>query len=108
MKSKKIDTRLEDYLFALVDAYARRHGMKRTQVVVQAIEKFFGIEHADPIEFASGKILATPRSRAPETLILEDGPTVSTTDPSDASAGGSSTARNVIRYPKGTRRKSSN
>lgn len=100
MKTKKIDTRLEDYLFALVDAYARRHGMKRTQVVVQAIEKFFGIQHADPVEFASGKILATPRNRAPETIILQDGPGGSVLKPSTMSDGGSEIARSPVQYPK--------
>jgi len=100
VKTKKIDTRLEDYLFALVDAYASRHGMKRTQVVVKAIEKFFGIEHADPIQFASGKILSKSRSHAPETLILEDGPTGSMLKPSRMSDGGSKIAQTPIQYPK--------
>lgn len=91
MKQKKIDTRLEDYIFALVDAYAKRHGMKRTQVVVLALEKFFGLHRTDPVEFAKEKILTMPRVDMPATMKAAEAPGASIMDPSDKSAGGSET-----------------
>lgn len=98
VKEKKIDTRLEDYLFALVDAYAKRHGMKRTQVVVMALEKFFGLHRADPVEFAKEKILPMP-APTPALKFAEE-PGASMSDPSDGSAGGSETAREIRYEPK--------
>ena len=66
MKQKKIDTRLDDYLFALVDAFAKRHGLKRTQVIIRALEEFFGLEQADPKAFArtQGKTFAQSQGKA--------------------------------------------
>lgn len=95
MKNKKIDTRLDDYLFALVDAYARRHGLKRTQVVVRAIEHYFGIRHADPVEFAARKISPL------ETALLQETPS----NISELPVPGSSQARTVASCPKDTRQK---
>jgi hypothetical protein len=109
VKTKKIDTRLNDYLFALVDAYAKRHGLKRTQVIVRALEKYFGIQHADPVEFASRNILPTTAFHTPETTMMQEThepPGGSTLDPSAASAGGSETAQEPVHYQKGTGRKS--
>ena len=112
VKVKKIDTRLDDYLFALVDAYAKRHGLKRTQVIVRALEKYFGIQHADPVEFASRNILPTKGFHAPEITLMQEEPAGlhgdSMHDPSAAPDGGSKTARKSTAYPKGTKRKSSN
>ncbi len=113
VKVKKIDTRLDDYLFALVDAYAKRHSLKRTQVIVRALEKYFGIQHADPVEFASGNILPKTVLHAPISRVQlndEKNPSEplgdSIHDPSEKSAGGSKTAKTPTRYQKGTGRKS--
>ena len=112
VKSKKIDTRLDDYLFALVDAYAKRHGLKRTQVIVRALEKYFGIQHADPVEFASRNILPTTAFHAPETTMMQETSENSHGDsiirPSTMSDGGSNSVKTPTRYQSGTKRKSSN
>jgi hypothetical protein len=102
VKSKKIDTRLDDYLFALVDAYAKRHGLKRTQVIVRALEKYFGIQHADPVEFASRNILPTTAFHAPETTVMQEDPG----NICELPVPGSSPAKTQVRYKKGTGPKS--
>lgn len=106
VKQKKIDTRLDDYLFALVDAYAKRHGLKRTQVIIRSLEKFFGIEHADPAEFARHQLQSGPREKqtkdTPETILMQDAPGEICELPELGSLPAKPT-----RYQKGTGRKSS-
>ncbi len=102
VKVKKIDTRLDDYLFALVDAYAKRHGLKRTQVIVRALEKYFGIQHADPVEFASRNILPTKGFHAPDTTMMQE----ESGNISELPVPGFSPAKTPIRY-QAKRRKSS-
>jgi hypothetical protein len=113
---RKIDTRMSKRLFELVDGYAAAQGIKRSAVVVQALEQFFGMQKqtVSPTDFARTRnILPTPLFHAPVSRVhLNDEKTTvdphgaSIHDPSDKSDGGSKTAKTPIRY-QAKRRKSS-
>lgn len=83
VKQKKIDTRMDDQLFKLVDGYARAHGMTRTQVVVAAVRQFFGMTPANPVAFAQSQGKTTPQNAPVGAEILR---------PSETFGSGSSTA----------------
>lgn len=103
---RKIDTRMPKSLYDLVDGYATNQGIKRSAVVVQALEEFFGMQKkiVSPVEFArSRKILTVYPSDAPETMKAAEQPG----DICELPVPGYSPAKTPIRYPKGTRRKSS-
>lgn len=99
VKQKKIDTRMDDRLFELVDGYAKTHGMTRTQVVVAAVRQFFGITPANPVTFAhtQQRGIYTPVTCAPTqetTLMAAEEPN----NICELPDSGSSPAKTPIRY----------
>jgi hypothetical protein len=112
---RKIDTRMPKALFELVDGYAAAQGIKRSAVIVQALEQFFGMQKriVSPTEFAKDrKVLPANMFHAPEITLMQEEPAGhhgdSMHDPSAAPDGGSKTAQKSTAYPKSTRRRSSN
>jgi hypothetical protein len=102
-------------LYDLVDGYADSQGIKRSAVVVQALEQFFGMEKkiVSPSEFARTRnILPTTSFHAPETTMMQETSENSHGDsiirPSTMSDGGSNSVKTPTRYQSGTKRKSSN
>jgi hypothetical protein len=103
---KKIDTRMSKTLYDLVDGYATSQGIKRSAVVVQALEQFFGMQKpvVSPAEFAKArKILPTNVIYAPETMIAAEEPGSICELP----VLGLSQVRTPVQY-QGKKRKSSN
>ena len=63
MNQKKIDTRLDADLHALVSAYAFQNNLSRSQVVVAALRQFFGMIPANPVAFAQSQGKAQPQDQ---------------------------------------------
>jgi len=70
VNKKKIDTRMDDHLFDLVDSYAKNNSMTRTQVVVAAVRQFFGLTPANPVAFAQSQGKSRPQAVAAGAAIL--------------------------------------
>lgn len=93
-------------LYDLVDSYAVNQGIKRSAVVVQALEQFFGMQKqvVSPVEFAKSRKILTPNViYAPETMMAAEEPGSICELP----VPGSSQVRTPVRY-QGKKRKSSN
>jgi hypothetical protein len=92
-------------LFELVDGYAAAQGIKRSAVVVQALEQFFGMQKqiVSPTDFARTRnILPTTAFHTPETTIMQE----ETGDICELPVPGSSPAQTPVHYQKGTGQKS--
>ena len=102
---RKIDTRMSKRLYDLVDGYADSQGIKRSAVVVQALEQFFGMEKkiVSPSEFARARnILPTTSFHAPETTMMQE----DLGNICELPVPGPSAAKTQVRYAKGTGPKS--
>lgn len=93
-------------LYDLVDGYAENQGIKRSAVVVQALEQFFGMQKqvVSPSEFArTRKNLTANAKQAHETSLMHE----ELGNISELPVPGFSPAKTPVRYKKGTGPKSS-